>query len=145
MKKILLLLVSAAVYCSASSQLLTWTPDFPKDNDNISITVDATKGNQGLNNYTPVSDVYVHTGVITNLSSGPTNWRYVKFNQDFNQPNAQLQATSLGGNKWKFDITNIRAYYGVPAGENTQKIAILFSNGHGTRKQANIDGRNIKS
>ena len=35
------------IQCS-SAQLLTWTPDFAKDNDNIAITVDATKGNQGL-------------------------------------------------------------------------------------------------
>jgi 1,4-alpha-glucan branching enzyme len=134
----LLLLVA-----SGHSQLLTWTADFPKDNDNISITVDATKGNQGLNNYTPVTDVYVHTGVITNLSTSSSNWRYVKFNQDFNQPNAQLQATSLGGNKWKFDITNIRAYYGVPAGETILKIALLFRSGNGSLKQANTDGSDM--
>lgn len=122
------------------AQLLTWTPDFAKDNDNISITMDATKGNQGLQNYNPVTDVYVHTGVITSQSTSPTNWRYVKFNQNFNQPNAQLQATSLGGNKWRFDITNIRAYYGVPAGETILRIAILFRNGNGSVVQRNANG-----
>ncbi len=134
--------LSLIAFCfsfAVNGQLLTWTPNFAKDVDNISVTVDATKGNMGLNNYTPVTDVYIHTGVITNLSNSPTNWRYVKFNQDFNQPNSQLQATSLGGNKWKFDITNIRAYYGVPAGETILKIAILFRNGNGTVKQANTD------
>ncbi|HEX2629352.1 MAG TPA: hypothetical protein VHM26_10075, partial [Chitinophagaceae bacterium] len=71
MKKILTLLAGiAALSFIGNAQLLIWTPDFPKDNDNISITVDATKGNTGLNNYTPVTDVYVHTGVITNLSTG---------------------------------------------------------------------------
>ncbi|MBK6936613.1 MAG: hypothetical protein IPH18_06800 [Chitinophagaceae bacterium] len=64
---------------SGFTQLLTWTADFPKDNDNITITLDATKGNQALNNYTPVSDVYVHIGVITNLSTSNTDWRYSKF------------------------------------------------------------------
>src|SRR5260370_24009117 len=64
---------------SLNAQLLSWTPDFEKDADNITITVDATKGNQGLVGYTPVSDVYVHVGVITNLSTSPTDWRYVKF------------------------------------------------------------------
>ena len=128
---------------TAGAQLLTWTPDFPRDNDNISITVDASKGNQGLFNYATVSDVYVHTGVITNLSTSSTDWRYVKFNQNFNQPNAQLQATSLGGNRWKFDITNIRAYYGVPAGETIQKISILFRNGAGTTVQRNADASDM--
>ncbi|HEX5651949.1 MAG TPA: alpha-amylase family glycosyl hydrolase [Chitinophagaceae bacterium] len=142
MTKRLLLALSCLLYFSfvLSAQLLSWAPDFPKDNDNISITVDASKGNLGLQNYSPVSDVYVHTGVITNLSTSPTNWRYVKFNQNFNIPNAQLQAISLGGNKWRFDITNIRAYYGVPAGETILRIAILFRNGAGTTVQRNANG-----
>ncbi len=141
MKKFFTLLFSVGVIvCTGNAQLLTWTPDFPKDNDNISITMDASKGNQGLLNYNPVTDVYVHTGVITNLSTSPTNWRYVKFNQNFNTPNAQLQAISLGNNKWKFDITNIRSYYGVPAGETILKIAILFRNGNGTVVQRNANG-----
>ena len=63
-----LLLVSFCV----QSQLLSWTPAFPKDNDNITITVDATKGNQGLLGFT--GDVYVHIGVITNLSTNSGNW-----------------------------------------------------------------------
>jgi len=144
MKRFLTLVFSATLFVPAiNAQLLTWTADFPKDNDNISITMDASKGNQGLMNYTPVTDVYVHTGVITNLSTGPTNWRYVKFNQNFNTPNAALQATSLGGNKWKFDITNIRAYYGVPAGETILRISILFRNGNGTVVQRNADASDM--
>lgn len=143
MKRLLLLSVVALLALNSPAQLLTWAPFFPKENDPsqvLDIIVDATKGNQGLLNYTPASDVYVHMGVITNLSTGPTNWRYVKFNQNFNQPNAQLQATPLGNNKWKFTITgSLKDYYGVPAGETIQKIAILFRNGSGTKKQANGD------
>ena len=61
-----------------TAQLLSTNIPFPTDADNVSITVDATKGNKGLNNYSPVSDVYVHTGVITNLSASNTDWKYVK-------------------------------------------------------------------
>jgi hypothetical protein len=144
MKRCITLLTSFVIIVSVShAQLLTWTPGFAKDNDNISITVDASKGNQGLLNYNPVTDVYVHTGVITNLSTGPGNWRYVKFDQNFNVPNAQLQAVSLGGNKWRFDITNIRTYYGVPAGETILRIAILFRNGNGSAVQRNTDGSDM--
>lgn len=144
MKRFLQLIFSLfLVVPVAHTQLLSWAPAFPKDNDNISITLDAGKGNQGLNNYTPVSDVYIHTGVITNLSTSSSDWRYVKFNQNFNLPNPLLQATSLGGNQWRFDITNIRAYYGVPAGETILKISILFRNGNGSLKQTNIDGSDM--
>lgn len=125
------------------AQTLTWTPAFPLSSDNISITVDASKGNLGLFNYTPASDVYVHTGVITNLSATSGDWKYVKFNQAFNQTNPALQATSLGNNQWRFDITNIRSYYGVPTNETILKIAILFRNGNGASVQRNTDGSDM--
>ncbi len=128
----------------ANAQLLTWSPAFPKDTESITITVDAGKGNQGLLNHTPTSDVYVHTGVITNLSTSPTNWRYVKFNQNFNQANPQLQATYLSNSKWQFTITgNLRDYYGVPAGETILQIAILFRSGNGSKVQRNTDGSDM--
>ncbi|TWI81535.1 putative secreted protein (Por secretion system target) [Lacibacter cauensis] len=137
---VLLMTASSAAY----SQLLSTDVAFPTDASIIVITVDATKGNQGLLNHT-ASDVYVHTGVITNLSSSPTNWRYVKFNQDFNSPNAALQATPhpTDANKWQFTITNIRAYYGVPANETILRVSILFRSGNGQKKQANIDGSDM--
>ena len=126
-----------------SAQLLTWTPAFPTENDpsqTLVITIDAAKGNKGLLNYTPAGDVYVHTGVITNLSTSQTDWRYVKFNQNFNQPNSQLQATYTGNNKWQFTIGgSLKTYYGVPAGETILKIAILFRNGNGNSVQRNQD------
>ena len=109
MKRLLLLTISFIFIEGISAQLLTWAPAFPKDNDNLSITVDATKGNQGLQNYNPVSDVYVHVGVITNQSAHAKDWKYVKFNQNFNTPNASLLATSLGGNTSRIDLSNIRA------------------------------------
>src|SRR5687768_14984051 len=132
MKRLLISLSSLLVIAiSANAQLFTWTPDFPKDNDNIVITMDATRGNLGLNNYANPNDIYVHTGVITNLSTGPSNWRYVRnfgfpANQVFNTQIPQLKATSLGNNKYSFSITDIRTYYGVPAGETILRIAILF-------------------
>jgi glycosidase len=148
MTRRILFITIATLICSVTrAQLLTWTPDFPVEtgNGNVTIIVDASKGNKGLLNYTPVSDVYVHTGVITNLSTGPSDWRYVKFNQNFNQPNAQLQAVSLGNNKWQFTITGgLRNYYGVfNSSETILKISILFRNGAGTAVQRNSDGSDM--
>jgi len=146
MKKMLLVFIASTIVVFANAQLLSWSPAFPQE-DNLSqtlvITVDATKGNQGLLNYTPTDDIYVHTGVITNLSTGPNNWKYVKFNQNFNQPNAQLRATYLGNNKWQFTISgSLKSYYGVPANETILKIAILFRNGNGSKKQTTTDINN---
>ncbi len=142
MKRITTLILAAvSVSFTVHAQLLTWTPDFAKDNDNIVITVDATKGNQGLNNYASTSDVYVHTGVITSASSNATDWRYSKFT--WATTTTPAQATYVGGNKWQYTITNIRTFYGVPAGETIQKIAILFRNGAGTTVQRNADASDM--
>ncbi|MEI9909452.1 MAG: hypothetical protein WDO71_07180 [Bacteroidota bacterium] len=127
------------------SQLLTWTPDFAKDNDNIVITMDATKGNQGLLNYTPATDVYVHIGVITSSSTNSSDWRYSKFT--WATTPSLAQATYMGSNKWQYTVTNIRAFFnapsGVPAGETIQKIAILFRNGAGSVVQRNADASDM--
>ncbi|MEP6927014.1 MAG: hypothetical protein ABI834_05225, partial [Ginsengibacter sp.] len=146
MKKAIVSSFILVFFCLQSfSQLLTWTPNFIQETSTpVVITVDAAKGNRGLLNYGLTSDVYIHTGVITNLSINNSDWKYVKFNQNFNQPNPALQATYAGSNKWQFTITGgIRAYYGVPAGETILKIALLFRNGDGTLVQRNIDASDM--
>ncbi len=143
----LLVAITAVLSLFVHAQLLNWSPAFPKEDDasqTLVITVDATKGNKGLMDYSPTNDVYVHIGVITNLSSSPTNWLYVKFNQNFNLPNPQLQATYIGDNQWQFTITgSLKTYFGVPATETIRKIAILFRNGNGSKKQANSDNSDM--
>ncbi|MBN9383073.1 MAG: T9SS type A sorting domain-containing protein [Chitinophagaceae bacterium] len=138
-----LLLLALLIGPAAFSQLLTPTPDFPADTGTVTITVDCSKGNQGLFNYAGTGDVYVHTGVITDQSTSPANWRYVKFNQNFNQPNAALAATYLGNNKYSFTIPGIRAWYAVPAGEKILRVAILFRNGNGSQVERNTDGSDM--
>lgn len=126
----------------AQAQLLAWTPGFPKDNDNITITVDAAKGNQALLGFG--GNVYVHVGVITNLSSSPTNWKYVKFT--WGSTEAAAQATAVSPNKWSFTINSIRTFFNVPGNETIQKIAILFRSGGCTNDcvvQRNSDGSDM--
>jgi 1,4-alpha-glucan branching enzyme len=148
MRKFLFLIIFYSFSPITHAQLLTWSPAFIQENDAstpVVITVDATKGNSGLMDYATTTDVYVHTGVITNLSSGATDWKYVKFNQDFNQPNAALNALYKGNNKWEFTIQGgLRAFYGITnAAEAINKIAILFRSGNGQKKQANSDGSDM--
>jgi 1,4-alpha-glucan branching enzyme len=125
------------------SQLLSWTPNFIQESSTpVVITMDANKGNMGLLNYTP-SDVYVHIGVITNMSTSSSDWKYVT--SVWGTTNPVFQATSLGGNKWSYTITGgLRSYFGIsnPA-ETIKEIAILFRSGNGTFKQANADGSDM--
>jgi glycosidase len=134
-------LVLLLVATRLPAQLLSWTPDFPKDNSNITITMDATKGNKGLLGF--ANNVYVHIGVITNLSANPGDWKYSKFAWGSTDPAAL--ATPAGTNKWSYNIPNIRTFFAVPAGETILKIAILFRAGNCTDCQAqrNADGSDM--
>ncbi len=101
-------------------------PSMPTDNDSIEVLFNAALGNAGLAGYT--GDVYAHTGVITNQSSGGSDWKYVKADWGVNIPACKL--TSLGNNLWLLKIgPSIRQYYGVPAGETILKMAFVFRSG----------------
>ena len=119
------------------AQLLATAPEFPQDNASLTITADFTKGNQGLLNYANTNDVYVHIGVITNLSSNNTDWKYSKFTWATTDP--QAKATWLSVNKYQYSIANIRTFFNVPAGETIRKVALLFRNGAGTVVQRIAD------
>src|ERR1041385_1964479 len=127
MKRTLLLFIAIAISVFVNAQLLSWTPPFPKENDPsqiLVITTDATKGNQGLLNYSSSTDVYVHIGVITNKSASTTDWRYSLFT--WGTTNASANAPSAGTNKWKFTITgSLRSFFNITdPTETILKIAI---------------------
>lgn len=146
MKRVLLILVAAFCSILSYSQLLSWTPPFPKEDDpaqTLVITMDAAKGNAGLLNYSPVGDVYVHIGVITNLSTSTTDWRHSLFTWATTPPAAN--AVSLGANKWKYTISgSLRSFFNITdPNEKLLRIAILFRNGTGSSVQRNSDGSDM--
>jgi 1,4-alpha-glucan branching enzyme len=137
MKKILLLIFAAVAALHVHAQLLIWSPGFPTDNSSITITLDATRGNKGLQGF--AGPVFLHTGVITSNSTSPSDWKYV---QGTWGTSSAPQATG-STNSWSFTIPNIRAFYNVPAGEQILRISILFRNQAGTLVQRNIDGSDM--
>ncbi len=142
MKRFLFLTLLTSFLTVTDAQLLTWSPGFATDNDNMIITVDASNGNQGLMGFT--GNVFVHVGVITNLSTGPANWKYVKYT--WGSTEAGALATADGTNKWKYTINNIRSFFNVPGGEQIQKITILFRSGGcaaDCKAQRNADGSDM--
>lgn len=143
MKKILTIVCFFMLF-TAKAQLLTWSPNFVQEtSSNVEITCDATYGSQGLLNYTPTSDVYVHIGCITSLSTSPSDWKYSKFT--WATTNVAANCTYLGTNKWKYTITGgLRTFFGISnASEKILKIAILFRNGAGSKVQRNGDGSDM--
>lgn len=108
------------------AQILSWSPVYLTDQDSVEIYYDATQGNAGLLNYT--GEVYAHTGVLTNLSGAPNDWKYVKTNWGVNTPETKLQRISA--NMYKLVIRpTIRAYYGVPVSEIITDLAFVFRSG----------------
>jgi 1,4-alpha-glucan branching enzyme len=141
MKRLLLLTLTVLSVTFTHAQLLTWTPPFPKEADasqSLVITVDATKGNAGLLNFS--GDVFVHIGAVTSTSNG--GWSHVPFTWA-TSPDA-AKATFIGNNKWTFTIAgSLRSYFSLAAGENLLKIGILFRNADGTKVQRNTDASDM--
>jgi 1,4-alpha-glucan branching enzyme len=133
---VILLLVSFSV----KAQLIKLVPSFPTETDNIAITFDASKGNAGLKDLG--ADVYVHCGVITDKSTSPTDWRYVKHSL-FDAAYQDVRMTSKGNNMYEISIGDPRTYYSVPAGEKILKLALVFRSADGNKMGANADNSDI--
>ena len=144
MKFLFVCLILCNVFCKA--QLLTWSPSFITDTSStVTITCDASQGNKALYNYATTSDVYVHIGAITSLSTSSSDWKYVPSFSVWGSTNAQIHCTYLGNNKWQYTITGgLRNFFGITnTSEKILKIAILFRSGSGSLKQANTDGSDM--
>ncbi len=103
-------------------QLVSTNPQFPMESSALEITFNAVGGNQALLNY--AGDVYVHTGVITNLSSNDADWKYTKTSWGTNTPETKL--TRTGTNTYTLSIADLKTWYGVPAEEQILKLAMVF-------------------
>ena len=126
--------------CSSSAQVVTADPAFPTVDGSVKITFDASQGSGGLSGF--VGDVYAHTGVITNLSTSNSDWKYVIAPWTSNITKAKL--TSLGGNKFELNITpSIREFYGVPEGEEILKMAFVFRSADGSKEGKDTGGADI--
>lgn len=139
LQKNLLLLFGLLTAMGLGAQITT-DPVFPTQgpNDSVTIIYDASQGNAAL---AGVSPVYVHTGVITNLSQNPTDWRHVPTTWGVtNDPDAAM--TSLGNNLWRKRY-HVRNFYNVPVNETVQRLAFVFRNGTGTIVGRAADGSDM--
>lgn len=137
MKKLIYLLIIICIPLWAQAQIVSTNPIFFADNAAVDIIFDAT--GTGLDNYSG-TDIYAHTGVITDRSTATSDWKYAPNWLD-NDPKYKLSA--LGNNKWKLSITpDIRTYYGVPDDETIRSLAFVFRNGDGS-KEGKDNGKDI--
>ncbi len=140
MKRLTFLFILLAFVQASFSQVITVTPPFPADQDQVIVIFNAQLGNGGLAGTS--SDVYAHTGVITDNSTSPSDWKYVKAGWSTNLPECKL--SPAGEDLWKLTINpTIREYYGVPSGETILQMAFVFRNTDGSETGKNEDGSDI--
>lgn len=134
MRLIIFLLISST---TLFSQVVTWTPLFPMDDDTIEIVFNAREGNRQL---IGANTVYMHTGVITDLSEHAGYWRYVKASWQTNLPETRMQPA--GNDLWSIRF-HIRSFYSVPESETILNIAIVFRNADGSKVGKTADNQDI--
>jgi len=131
-----LMLLTVLTFVPAFAQL-TCIPVFPNADDNVTITFDATQGNGAL---AGVSPVWAHLGVITNLSTGPSDWKHVATTWPVN--NAAAQMTNAGPNLWTKSF-NINTFFNIPGNETVLKLACVFRDASGNTVGRAADGGDI--
>lgn len=142
MKKTLLLLLSGFVTLFASAQIITTNPAIVSSDYTgiIEVVYDASLGTGGLKDYAG-TDVYAHTGVITNASMSDSDWKHAPVWKD---NSAKYLLSKLGGNKWKLLITpNMAGYYNLTTGEVVKKLAFVFRNGTASLEGKDTGGKDI--
>jgi len=138
-RRITILFWLVVFYQFASAQV-TSNPALPNENKPVTITFDATQGTAGLKDYP--GEIYAHTGVITDKSTSPSDWKYVIAGWTVNTPKAKL--TRITSNTYSLEITpDIRSFYGVPSGEIIKQLAFVFRSADQTKEGKATGGKDI--
>jgi hypothetical protein len=131
------MIILTAFLSPLQAQVVEVNPVFPKLNDDVTVTFNATQGNGALMG---VSPVYAHTGVITSESTNPSDWKHVQGNWGTPDPNVLM--TGIGNNKHTLSY-NIKNYYGINDGETVESLAFVFRNASGSIVGRASDGADI--
>jgi 1,4-alpha-glucan branching enzyme len=121
------LLITVTFLTSAVSLFgqVTTVPSFPRADQNIKITYDATKGTSGLRGVDPV---YIHIGAV--IASPTSNtWAIVPFNWGTSNPDARM--TKLGENIWEWELVP-NQFFNITAGQTIYRLGMVFRNAAGT-------------
>ena len=124
------------------AQVVYTEPTFPTDAEAVTLFFDAAQGTKGLEDCG--CDVYLHTGVITENSTSPSDWKYVQTQWGVADDDWKLTPVAGSPNLYSYDITpTVRDYYGVPADEAIESISLVFRNADGTLEGKDVGGTDI--
>ena len=117
--RLALLLVLLAPVARAQ---ITTDPATPTTDRSITIFFDARQGDRGLAGFT--GSVFAHTGVITPASTSPSDWKYVV--APWRDTTSTARMTRVEPDRYRLDIPDVRAFYGVPDDVRILRLAFVF-------------------
>lgn len=101
----------------------------PALNEEVVMTYDATRGNGELANYK--GEIYAHTGILTNQSTHPGDWKHVAAGWNENKPNLKLKKVKDNVYQLRFKISEL---YGIPVtGGNVVGLTYVFRSEDGSK------------
>ena len=112
-------------------------PFFPTQNDFVTITYDASQGNQDLEGESPV---YIHCGLITSESTSPSDWQHVMGNWGI--ADSDFQMVAIGDNLHQFSF-QIDTYFDLLPDEEVFELAFVFRNADGSIVGRSTTGEDI--
>ncbi|GLR15551.1 alpha-amylase family glycosyl hydrolase [Portibacter lacus] len=136
MKKLILFFLLISFY--ANGQVVRTEPAFPSQFDDITVYFDAKLGDGGLEGFT--GDVYAHTGVITNQSSGPTDWKNVQGEWGVAFPKTKMTPE---GNDIYSIAYNIETFYGISDDVTVESLSFVFRSTDGSVTGRDEGGKDI--
>ena len=128
MKYLICFLLFAIIGTSVNAQIVSIDPPFPKRDEMITITYDATQGNGGL---VGENQVYMHTGLITNTSNSGSDWKFVVGN--WGTDDSKVKMTNIGNDMHQLSYV-IDDFYNVPQNIEIEKLAFVFRNVNGSKE-----------
>ena len=112
-------------------------PFFPTQNDFVTITYDASQGNQDLEGESPI---YIHCGLITSESTSQNDWQHVMGNWGI--ADSDFQMVAIGENLHQFSF-QIDTYFDLSPNEVVYELAFVFRNADGSIVGRSTTGEDI--
>lgn len=137
----ILFMALACVFGARAADVVTSDPSpLQESSKNVTVYFHANLGNKAMMGLAPTTEVYAHTGVITNLSTSNSDWKHAP-TWGKNEPKYKLEYVSP--DLWKLNIGDIRTYYGLAANEKALKLAFVFRTGDSKKEGKDVGNADI--
>ena len=138
------------VMTNLNAQIVVTDPSFATQDDQVTITYDATQGTGALAGLPVGQKVYAHLGLVT-ASGGPGSWQYVVGN--WGTADDRTEMTRVGNSDlWTLTFSpslidwfdeNNNSNASIPSNTEVVELALVFRNANGSLEGKTDDGSDI--